>query len=343
MAIKPPRQEKPNYQLPLVMLAPVAGITDRAFREICRIKGCPLTFSELISARGVLEQNYGTRRLVSECKDEYPLIIQLFGNNPHDIGEATRAISDTGIVGVNLNLGCPAKKVFKRGAGCGLTVFPTELVHVIRAMRKATNLHLSVKIRSGVNLDSLNYRMIGDIAQGEGCDALIFHARTRKMGFSGHANWEWIADLKEYLDIPIIGNGDVVDPPSAKRMLDETHCDGVMIARGSYGNPWLFRSILHTLETGETLAPPSLDEIFSTLIEHIKLAAHYRGERRGCLEMRKHVGWYVKGLRNVRPLREVINKLETVDEIITTLGDWLAHHEDSLEAYLERDPVPAKA
>jgi tRNA-dihydrouridine synthase B len=334
MAIKPPRTQKPDYAFPRIMLAPVAGVTDRAFREICRMKGCPLTFSELISARGMLEDSRGTEMLVRECVDEHPLVIQLFGNNAHDIGEATKMVSQMGVAGVDLNLGCPAKKVFKKGSGCGLTVFPTELVHVIRAMRKNTDLHLSVKIRGGVDMNSLNYRLIGDIAQGEGCDALIFHARTRKMGFGGHAQWHWIEDLKEYLDIPVIGNGDVVDAKSAKAMHDQTKCDGIMIARAAYGNPWIFRECLHSMETGELLPPPTLQEKFDTLKEHIRLAVQHRGERRGCFEMRKHVGWYIKGLRNVRPLRERINQLESIEEILITLDEWLATHEQSLQEYL---------
>ncbi|MBD3267110.1 tRNA dihydrouridine synthase DusB [bacterium] len=333
MAIKPPRAENPNFTFPSVMLAPVAGVTDRAFRDICRSKGCPLTFSELISARGLLEDSHGTELLTRECVNESPLVIQLFGNNARDIGEATQAATQMGAVGIDLNLGCPAKKVFKKGSGCGLTVFPTELVYVIRAMRQNTDLHLSVKIRGGVNMHSLNYRLIGDIAQGEGCDALIFHARTRAMGFGGQARWDWIADLKDYLDIPVIGNGDVIDALSAKTMIEQTNCDGIMVARAAYGNPWIFREIAHYLKTGEMLPPPSLAEKIETLKEHIRLAVHYRGPRRGCFEMRKHVGWYMKGLRNVRPLRDRINQLESIDEVLNTLDEWLATHDQPLSEY----------
>ncbi|MGI6458442.1 MAG: tRNA dihydrouridine synthase [bacterium] len=281
MAILPPRTEKPSLTFPRVMLAPVAGFTDRAHREIARSKGCPLTFSELISARGLKERNIGTDKMLHECRDEHPLVVQLFGSEPDDIYDAVRMVSDFGVDGVNLNLGCPVKKVFKNKSGCGLTIFPSSLVHVIRAMRKATDLHLSVKIRAGVNHKSLNYRMIGDIAQGEGCDAIIMHARTRMMGFGGTAVWDWVADLKEYLDIPVIGNGDVVDAESAKRMFDETGCDGVMIARGAYGNPWIFQEILHYLDTGEKLPPLSVDERFDTMIEHLTKSVEWKGERVG--------------------------------------------------------------
>ncbi len=221
MAVKPPRLIKSPFQFPRVMLAPVAGVTDRATREIARSKGCPLTFSELISARGLREENDGTWKMLRECRGEHPLAVQLFGNEPDSIAEATRMVSDSGVEAINLNLGCPVKKVFKNKSGCGLTVFPTELVYVLRAMRRATDGHLSVKIRAGVNHKSLNYRLIGDIAQGEGCDAIIFHARTRLMGFGGEAQWDWIQDLKEYLDIPVIGNGDVVDAHSARRLLEQ--------------------------------------------------------------------------------------------------------------------------
>lgn len=335
MAVKPPRQEKPDLKFPIVMLSPVAGVTDRAAREMARELGCLLTFSELISARGMRERNKKTMVMLDECRDEHPLVIQIFGGEPDDVYEAVRMVDDMGADGVNLNLGCPVKKVFKNRSGCGLSIFPTQLVHVVRAMRKATNKHLSVKIRAGVNHRSLNYRIIGDIAQGEGCDGIIIHARTRLMGFGGHAQWEWITDLKDYLDIPVIGNGDVVDPVSAKRMLDETGCDGVMIARGAYGNPWLFRDILHYLDTGEIRPEPSISEKISAMIRHIQLAVEWKGERKAIFEMRKQIGWYVKGWPNVRPLRERINKLETLHEVIQAITEW----RDALEETALQPPV----
>ncbi|MBN2327297.1 MAG: tRNA dihydrouridine synthase DusB [Candidatus Omnitrophica bacterium] len=322
MAIKPPRNIKPNFEFPQVMLAPVAGVTDRANREIARSLGCPLTFSELISARGIKEKNKGSMQMLEECRGEHPLVVQVFGNEIDSMYEAVRFLDDMGVEGINLNLGCPVKKVFKNKSGCGLTVFPTELVYVIRAMRKATDRHLSVKIRAGVNHRSLHYRLIGDIAQGEGCDAIIFHARTRMMGFGGEAQWHWIRDLKEYLDIPVIGNGDVVDAVSAKRMLDQTGCDGVMIARGSYGNPWIFQEILDYLNDGRLLSPPSLQDRLETLLRHLRLAAEWKGEPRGIREMRKQFGWYIKGYRNVRPLREAVNRLDSLKEVTAAINQW---------------------
>lgn len=334
MAIKPPRGVKPHFEFPQVMLAPIAGVTDRANREIARMHGCPLTFSELISARGIQEKNRGSLEMLEECRDEHPLIVQLFGNEADAIYDAVRSLDEMGVEGVNLNLGCPVKKVFKNGSGCGLTVFPTELVYVIRAMRKATERHLSVKIRAGVNFNSLNYRLIGDIAQGEGCDALIFHARTRMMGFGGEAQWNWIRDLKEYLDIPIIGNGDVVDALSAQRMLAQTGCDGVMIGRGSYGNPWVFREIIEYLNTGSILPPPALGERLEVLMQHLRLAVKWRGELRGVREMRKQFGWYIKGYRNVRVLRERVNRLDRLQEVIDAIAEWAETISgDSLETY----------
>lgn len=322
MAVKPPRVEKPDFQFPAVMMAPIAGVTDRATREIARIKGCPLTFSELISARGIKETSKNTLTMLNECRGETPLVVQLFGNDTESISEAVRRVDGIGAAGVNLNLGCPVRKVFKNQSGCGLTIFPTQLVHVVRAMRRATNRHLSVKIRAGVNFKSLNYRLIGDIAQGEGCDAIIFHARTRLMGFGGEAQWDWIADLKSYLDIPVIGNGDVVDAYSAKKMFDTTHCDGVMIARGSYGNPWIFKQVLDYLETGKEPEPVSIEERISTLLQHIHLAVEWKGERRAILEMRKQTGWYLKGLPGVRQLREITNQLETMEDLTSTIRQW---------------------
>lgn len=322
MAILPPRGVKPEFEFPQVMLAPVAGYTDRATRQIAREKGCPLTFCELISARGIVAGNQKTGVMLDECRDETPLIFQLFGGEPEIIGDAIKKVEDLGVTGINLNLGCPVKKVFKTKSGCGLTLYPVNLVHAIRAMRKATNLHLSVKIRSGVNHKSLMYRMIGDIAQGEGCDAIIIHARTRMMGFGGQAQWEWIADLKDYLDIPVIGNGDVVDAVSAKRMIDETNCDGVMVARGAYGNPWIFPQIQHYLDTGVHLPAPSPTERIETLMRHLHLAVEWKGERKACYEMRKQICWYVRGLPSVRVLRDEVNKQETLQGMLDKIQSW---------------------
>ena len=260
--------------------------------------------------------------MLNECEGEHPLIAQVFGCEPKYLHDAVRILEDMGVDGIDLNLGCPAKKVFKNRGGCALTLYPGELVYIIQAMRKATNLHFSAKIRAGVDLPSLNYRLIGDILEGEGCDAVIFHARTRKMGFTGVARWDWIADLKEYLSIPVIGNGDVVDGPSAKRMLDETGCDGVMIGRASYGAPWIFREVLNYLETGEQMKPVCFEERFATMISHLQLAVEYKGPHRGVLEMRKQLGWYLKGCRNVRPLRYAINRQETLEKVINTLYLW---------------------
>lgn len=322
MAVLPPRSTQPEFSLPKVMLAPIAGFTDRANREIARQKKCSLTFSELISARGLFERNGGTDRMLEECRNEHPLVVQVFGSEPDVMYDAVRMVDDAGVEGINLNLGCPVKKVFKNKSGCGLTIFPSSLVHVIRAMRKATEGHLSVKIRAGVNHRSLNYRMIGDIAQGEGCDAIIIHARTRLMGFGGTANWDWVTDLTEYLDIPVIGNGDVVDPESAKRLMDESGCWGVMIARGSYGNPWLMHQCEHYLNTGERLPDPSIQERIQTLSDHLRLAVEYKGERRACLEMRKQICYYVRALPKVRVFREHINKVETLSGMLDAIRGW---------------------
>lgn len=340
MAVLPPRAIKPDFEFPKVMLAPVAGITDRATREIARSFGCPLTFSELISARGLQEKNVGTWQMLEECRNEHPLVVQIFGSEPGHIYDAVRHVEDQGIQGVNLNLGCPVRKVFKNKSGCGLTIFPTELVKVIRAMRQATNMHLSVKIRAGVNHRSLNYRMIGDIAQGEGCDAIIIHARTRMMGFGGIADWSWIADLKDYLDIPVIGNGDVVDAKTAKKMLDQTGCDGVMIARGSYGNPWVFREVNYYLENGFETTPPTLRERYNTMCYHLYRATELKGERKALVEMRKQFCWYVKGLPNIRILREQFNKLETLKEIIEIAHQWFdsAGIDPDVPIYPEHEP-----
>lgn len=322
MAVLPRRTSTSDFVFPRVMLAPVAGYTDLPTRQIAREKGCELTFSELISARGIHENNAKTMAMLNECANEDPVIVQIFGGEPEILGDAVKKVEDLGVKGVNLNLGCPVKKVFKNKSGCGLTLYPVNLVHVIRAMRKATDMHLSVKIRAGVNHKSLMYRMIGDIAQGEGCDGIIIHARTRLMGFGGQANWDWIADLKDYLDIPVIGNGDVVDETSAKAMIDETACDGVMIARGAYGNPWLFRQIEDYLESESLQSGPSPTERVETVMRHLHLAVENKGERKACLEMRKHICWYVRELPGVRVLRNHVNQEETLQGMLDRIREW---------------------
>lgn len=305
-----------------IILAPVAGVTDRATRAIAREFGCPLAFSELISAAGLSMRGRGTETMLESCRDEHPLVIQLFGKEAGRLGEATRIVDSLGPDGIDLNLGCPTKSVVKHGSGMALTRDLKRVAEVIAAMRRNTSLPLSIKIRAGWTHEDLNFLEIGRIAQEEGVDGVILHARTRAMGFSGQAYWPWIAELKAAVSIPVVGNGDVIDGPSAARMLGETGCDGIMVGRASFGNPWIFPEIQHYSAAGEIAAPSTLRTRVDVLTRHLRYAVEDKGERRGVLEMRKQVGWYLKGFPNVKELRQVVNRLERLEEITTTIQAW---------------------
>ncbi len=305
-----------------VSLAPIAGVTDRATRRISRELGCGMTYSELISAKGLQMGGRGSLNMLSHCADEHPMGIQVFGKDAESLGEAAKMATDMGPDEINLNLGCPAKKVVSHGSGVAATKDPVKLARIIRAMRANTDLPLTIKFRTGMNRSELNYLEVGRIAQEEGADAVILHARTRVMGFEGIADWRWIRDLVDALHVPVIGNGDVVDGPSAVRMVRETGCHGVMIARASYGNPWIFREVEAALRNGTVLPPPSYDERVEVLLRHIRYAVEDLGEHRGVLEMRKQTGWYLKGIPGVRELRVVTNRQEKMEDVLDTIRTW---------------------
>ncbi len=305
-----------------VSLAPIAGVTDRATRNIAREHGCGMTYSELISSKGLEMQGKSTLEMLSHCANESALGVQLFGKEPAAFEEATRMATELGPDEINLNLGCPAKKVFGHGSGVALTRDPLNLAHILGRMRRATHLPFTVKLRAGTKHAELNFLEVGRIAQEEGVDALMLHARTQRMGFKGKAHWPWIAALVEAMDIPVIGNGDVIDGPSAVRMVRETGCQGVMIGRATYGNPWIFREVEAALR-GDAIPPrPSFAERVEVLCRHIRYAVDDLGERRGIREMRKQTGWYLKGIPRVKELRAVTNLIEDTDEVIRTVQEW---------------------
>ena len=311
------------------MLAPIAGVTDRATRLIARELGCPLAFSELISATGMAVGNRGTKVMLNSCRDEHPLVIQLFGKDPEWLGEATKIVTDMGPDGIDLNLGCPAKKVVNHGSGVALSRHPALVAEILSKMRQNTSLPLSVKIRAGWTHDELSFLEIGKIAQEEGVNGIIMHARTKVMGFTGEAFWPWIGELKAAVTVPVVGNGDVKDGPSAKKMIDDTGCDGVMVGRASYGNLWVFRDIQTYLETGLAPSPASLKERIEVIKRHIRYIVEDKGELKGVREMRKQVGWYLRGYPTVKDLRRIVNYQDKADDVISSLDTWAAGMPDT--------------
>lgn len=298
-----------------VVLAPMAGAADSAFRILARESGAALVYSELISAEGLVRNSAKTLNLMRFAPEERPIGIQLFGSRPHSLSEAVKTVEAMQPDLIDLNFGCPVKKVIKHGAGSALLKNLTLLREIIHAVVGAARCPVTAKIRIGWDHASIVAVEAARICEGEGAAAIAVHARTRSMLYSGGADWRHIRDVKEAVHVPVLGNGDVFTPPDAKQMLDETGCDGVMVGRGAMGRPWIFRRIRHYLETGELLPEPPPAERIRICLRHLDLAIAQKGEQRAVREMRKQFGWYVKGMRGAGQLRADlfrVNKREDV-------------------------------
>jgi hypothetical protein len=296
-----------------IILAPMAGITNSPYRQINQQAGAGLVYSEMISANGLIRDGQRTLELLTRSVSETPLGVQLFGEDPLVLAQAATIISKYGEI-LDLNMGCPVKKVIRSGAGSALLKNPLLVGNIISAMRKASPLPLTIKFRSGWDLASINFLEIGKIAEQSGADALILHPRTRCQGFGGHANWQHITDLKQAVNIPVIGSGDIVTPEDALRMLNETKCDGVMVGRGAYGNPWLITNILR-LQRGEQSTAPTPAQRLETINQHLSLAQHCLGEDKAATEMRKHLSWYVRGMHGAGNFRSQVNQSSSIAEL----------------------------
>lgn len=294
-----------------VILAPMAGISDLPFRLTMKPFGVGLVYTEMVSAKGLLHAGRRTRELLRSDPNERPLGIQLFGSEPQDLAAAAATVADDGEL-IDLNLGCPVPKVVRNGAGSALLRDPQRVGRMVAAVRKAVNLPLTVKIRSGWDQASVNFIEIGKIAESEGADALILHPRTRTQGFSGKSDWTQIGALVSALSIPVVGSGDITSGVDARRMIDETGCAGIMIGRGSYGNPWLLRDADRALSDLPPLPPPSAREKLEVALAHQRRQTLLSGETRGVLEMRKHLCWYVRGLPGAASFRTEINRIDTL-------------------------------
>ncbi len=300
-----------------LILAPMAGITDLPYRLIMKEFGAGLVFTEMVSANGLIRDGKRTRELLISHPKERPLGIQLFADDPDVLARAAAMVSDDGEL-IDINMGCPVKKVVRSGAGSALLRDPSRIGRIIAAVRKATSLPLTVKFRSGWDQPSVNYLQVARIAEEEGADALILHPRTRSQGFSGHSDWSHIRDLKAQARIPVIGSGDIFCADDAVKMLAQTACDGVMIGRGGYGNPWLFREIPEALE-GKTCSSPSAEERYAVARRHLNLFIEIFGPVKAVMDMRKHLCWYCRGLSGAAAFRQALNhatSIEAMNEIM---------------------------
>ena len=301
-----------------VALGPMAGVTDAAYREIAASCGCGMFTTEMVSAKALHYHNKNTELLLQRGESEYPVGVQLFGSDPDIIAEEALKLEER-FEFIDFNMGCPVPKVVKNGEGSALLHEPEQVEKIFSRLVRTVHKPVTVKIRKGFGAGEECAPEIARILEACGVSAVAVHARTREQYYTGHADWDTIRRVKEAASIPVIGNGDVTDGRSAKKMLERTGCNGVMVARAAEGNPWVFREIRHYLETGETLPRPSLSEIKEMILRHAALLADLKGEHLAVLEMRKHAAWYLKGIAGAAALRREISSVTTREELSALL------------------------
>ena len=308
------------------MLAPMAGAADRAFRELCASFGACYVVTEMVSSKGLEYQNKKTNELMELSAEERPAAIQLFGNEPDVMARAAQTAMAFSPDAIDINMGCPAPKVCSNGSGSALMKDPALCGQIVRAVKDAVPVPVTVKLRKGWNSRSVNAVEVARICADAGADAIAVHGRTREQMYLPSADWETIAAVKRAVGVPVIGNGDVAGAKDAARMLEETGCDFVMIGRAALGNPWIFREINAYLNEGRLLPPPSLNERLAVLLRHARLICAYKGEAHGMCEARKHVGWYLHGLKNAAGFRRRAGALSTLGELDALVRDVLAEN-----------------
>lgn len=303
-----------------LILAPMAGVTNQPFRMICKEFGPGMVCMEMASSRAIFHDDKKTNRLLNTEGEKRPISFQIFGSDEETMGYAASYVSEMADI-VDINMGCPAPKVVKNGDGSKLLLDLEQAEKIMKAVVKNSKVPVTLKYRKGWDKENIVAVEVAKIAERVGISAIIIHGRTRSEFYSGIADLEMIKQVKQEVDIPVIGNGDIVDEESALRMFEETGVDGIMIGRGSFGNPWIFKKIAHFLETGEKLQEPSNQEKLEVMKKHIDLAVKEKGEI-AIKELRKHIAWYTKNLKNSSEFRNEMNKIETEVDLIRKIEEY---------------------
>ena len=305
-----------------IVLAPMSGVTDMPFRRLVKRAGAGLVVSEMIASRAMVHAARKTMKMAAHCADEYPISVQLAGCEPDVMAEAARINEDFGATIIDINMGCPVKKVTNGDAGSALMRDLGLASKLLEVTVKAINIPVTLKMRTGWDDDTRNAPQLAKIAEDCGIQAIAVHGRTRCQFYKGQADWPFIASVKDAVNIPVFGNGDVVSVDDAKKLLEDSGADGILVGRGTYGRPWFLNQISHYLKTGERLANPTVEEQMEIVLEHFDAIVTHYGAQPGVKIARKHLGWYSKGLSNSAEFRQEVFQLDTPDAVKARIRDF---------------------
>ena len=307
-----------------LIVAPMAGVTDRPFRQLCKQMGAGMAVSEMVASNSLLWGSEKTRRRANHDGEVEPISVQIAGADPQMLAEAAKYNVDEGAQIIDINMGCPAKKVCNVMAGSALLKDEPLVARILESVISAVDVPVTLKIRTGWDRSNRNAVTVAKIAEASGVQALAIHGRTRACGFSGEAEYDTIAEVKSQIAIPVIANGDIDTPERVKEVLEHTRADAVMIGRAAQGRPWMFREVTHYLETGERLPPPEVSEIHRVLVHHLDDLYSFYGEHTGVRVARKHISWYTKGLAGSAAFRHAMNQLQTGAEQLAAVNAFFA-------------------